>query len=113
MAKEFAKLSGTLWADGPPAAMPETEIPTPKLDSNLHVVVTREPFMDFYNLTLDDGTTEELELEECKQWFKERGANMDKLDKVMDHVWNFYRAEINIVNPKEQPRPKLAHAPKV
>ena len=93
--------------------MPETEIPTPKLENILHVVVTREPFMDFYNLTLDDGTTEELELEECKQWFKERGANMDKLDKALDQCWNFHLAEVNIRNPKQPRRPKLPYSPNI
>lgn len=91
--------------------MPENDAPTPKLDNLLHVIVTREPFMDFYTLTLDDGTTEELELEECKQWFKERGADMDKLDKALDQCWNFYRAEINIKHPKSPPKSKLPFAP--
>lgn len=82
-------------------------------ENSLHVVVTREPFMDFYLLTLDDGTTEEFEIEDCKRWFEDRGANMDIVDKAMDHCWNFYRAEINIRNPKEPPQPKLPHAPRL
>jgi hypothetical protein len=93
--------------------MPEEIIQTPKLDNTIHVVVTREPFIDFYTLALDDGTTEELEIEDCRQWFRERGANMDKVDKALDHCWNFHRAEMVIVNPKEPPRPKLAHSPKI
>jgi hypothetical protein len=93
--------------------MQEENIQTPKVETSMHVVVTREPFMDFYTLALDDGTTEEFEIEECKQWFRERGANMDKVDKALDHCWNFYYVEMNITNPKEPPRPKLAHAPKL
>lgn len=95
--------------------MPENAIPTPNVDAvpPLHVVVTREYGMEYLTLWLDDGTSEEFEVEECKQWFKDRGANMDKIDKALDHCWNFYRVELNIHNPKEPPKSKLAHAPKV
>jgi hypothetical protein len=93
--------------------MPTPDTPAPKLDTVLHVLVTREPFIDYFTITLDNGHTEELDPEECRQWFKERGGNMDIIEKALDHCWNFYRVEVNIQNPKEPPMPKLAHAPKL
>jgi len=80
---------------------------------SLHVLITREPFIDFFVVTLDNGHTEELEPEECRAWFKERGANMDKIEKALDHVWNFYRVEVNINNPKEPPMSSVPHAPRL
>jgi len=85
----------------------------PKLGNALHVVVTREPFMDFFLLTLDNGYTEELEVEDTRAWFKERGADMDKVEKALDHCWNFYYSEINILNPKEPNKSNLPHAPNI
>lgn len=67
----------------------------------LHVLILREPFSYFFELHLDNGQTEELEPDDCRAWFKERGADMDKIEKVLDHVWNFQRAEVFIKNPKE------------
>lgn len=69
--------------------------------------------MDFYVITMDDGYTEELEIEDCKQWFKDRGANMDAVDRALDHTWNFRRAEIVIRNPKEPLQSKLPYSPKL
>lgn len=79
----------------------------------LHVVVTRVMFDDFFVLLLDNGHTEELEVEDAKQWFKDRGADMDVVDKALDHCWNFLRAEVNINNPREPTLPKMIHAPKI
>ena len=66
----------------------------------IHVCVTREPFSDFYQLYLDDGQVEELEIEELKKWFDDRGADMYAVEKALDYVWNFQRAEITIRCPK-------------
>lgn len=93
--------------------MIDPNLPLPSVDGVLHVAITREPFIDYFVITLDNGHTEELEPEECRQWFKERGANMDKIEKLLDHVWNFHMGEVNIHNPKEPPLPKMAHAPKL
>lgn len=79
----------------------------------LHVLVTREMFSDYFVLTLDNGYTEELEPDDVRAWFKARGANMDVVEKCLDHAWNFMRAEININNPKEPSLPVLAHSPKL
>jgi hypothetical protein len=79
----------------------------------VHVVITREPFGDFFMLTLDNGHTEELGVEDTRLWFKERGAEMDKIEKVLDHCWNFYRSEVIIHKPKSPPLPLLPHAPKL
>ena len=93
-----------------------SETPSTPVAANppgLHVLLTREPWSDYFVITLDNGHTEELEVEECKQWFRERGANMDAMDRVFDHVWNFYRAEPVIKNPKEPSMPKVSHAPRL
>jgi len=84
----------------------------PKIDG-LHVVLTREPFIDYFTIILDNGYTEELEAEDCRTWFRERGANMDAIEKALDQCWNFYRSEVNIRNPKEPPRPILPHSPDI
>lgn len=60
--------------------------------------VTREPFSDFYHLYVDD-IIEELEIEDLRQWFNERGANMYEVEKALDYVWNFREAYITIRNP--------------
>ena len=79
----------------------------------MRVSVTREPFSDYFNITLATGHSEELETEETKQWFKDHGANMDVVDKALDHCWNFGSCEINIADFR-LPRSKLhAHAPKL
>ena len=96
--------------------MPQPVIPKPDLTTkraSLHVLITREPFIDYFVITLDNGHTEELEPEECRAWFKERGANMDVVEKSLDHVWNFYRVEVNINNPKEPPMSNIPHAPRL
>lgn len=89
------------------------EIPEVDDNSSLHIIIQREPFGDYFMLTLDNGHTEELEVEETRAWFKERGANMDKIEKVLDHVWNFYYAEVNLKNYREPQRPQLPYAPKL
>jgi len=66
---------------------------------------------EFFTLALDNGQTEELDPEETRTWFKVRGANMDAIEKVLDHVWNFQRAEVDIQNPKEPPMTRLPYAP--
>ncbi len=81
--------------------------------SGLHVFITREPFSDFFVIRLDNGHTEELEVEDTRQWFKDRGANMDKVEKVLDQVWNFQRAEVFFDTYKEPSLPSIPHAPKL
>ena len=87
--------------------------PEPKISDSLHVVITRPMWGEFFTLTLDNGQTEELDPEETRTWFKVRGANMDVIEKVLDHVWNFQRAEVDIENPKEPPATKLPYAPDI
>lgn len=79
----------------------------------VHVVILREPWMEYFTLVLDNGDSEELEVEDTRQWFRERGANMDAVEKALDQAWNFYRSEVNINKPKLPPQPKLPHAPKI
>lgn len=79
----------------------------------LHVLLTREPWSDFFTLTLDNGHTEELEVEDTRLWFKQRGANMDKIEKALDQTWNFQRCEVIIDNPKDPSLPALPYAPRL
>ena len=91
----------------------EPNISEPITPAGLHVLITREPFSDFFVITLDNGHSEELEVEDTRLWFKQRGADMDKMEKVLDHVWNFYRAEAIVDNPREPSVPKLAYSPRL
>lgn len=80
---------------------------------NLHVLITRPMWGEFFTLALDNGHTEELEPEEVRAWFKVRGADMDVIEKTLDHVWNFGRAEVNIANFKEPPVTRLPYSPDI
>ena len=94
--------------------MPETTpVPQVALPPGLHVLITREPFSDFFVITLDNGHSEELEVEDTRKWFKDRGADMDKMEKALDQTWNFQRCEVIIDNPREPLVAKLAHSPRV
>jgi hypothetical protein len=93
--------------------MLKSDISTSVLKVPLHVIILREPFGEFFTLVLDNRHTEELEPEDCRQWFKDRGADMQKVEKALDQTWNFYRAEVNIRNPKEPPMPQIPYAPKL
>jgi len=86
---------------------------TPLQNNNLHIIIQREMWSDFFVLTLDSGHTEELEVEQTREWFRVRGANMDKMEKVLDHCWNFGRAEAEIENPKEPPVTRLPYSPDI
>ncbi len=81
--------------------------------NNLNITIVRPMFSEFFTLILEDGQTEELDPEELRAWFKVRGADMDKLEKVFDHVWNFSRANVTIANPKTPPRSALPHSPDI
>lgn len=73
--------------------------------------VTRQPFGDYFTIILPNGHTEELEPDPAREWFKERGANMDVIEKVLDHVWNFYRAEVTVENYAEPVMKKSKYSP--
>ena len=81
--------------------------------NELYVVVRREMFSEFFTLELPDGSTEELDTEETYAWFKERGADMDAVDKALTHIWNFLKGGILIKNPKTPRRPVVPHAPQL
>lgn len=67
----------------------------------LHVEIEREPFMEWFTFKLSNGHTEDLEPDEARTWFRDRGANMEAVEKALDYAWNFYHAEVYIANPKE------------
>jgi len=81
--------------------------------SPIVVKLTRKPFMSWITITLKDGATEDLEPDDVRAWFKTRGARMDIVEKAMDHVWNFYVAEVTINSPKEPPRSLSKVVPRV
>ena len=87
-----------------------TSVPTGRA---ARVLVTREPFSDFYSLSVDNGQSEELEIEDVREWFLQHGANMDVVQKALDHVWNFYSVEIVIGNFCIPKKADHAYAPKL
>ncbi len=63
------------------------------------VKITRVPFSgDWFTLTLPNGFSEELEPDETRAWFKARGANLDKMEPILDSVWNFGEETVTIDN---------------
>lgn len=62
-----------------------------------------------------DGTieTEELEVDETYEWFRKRGADMIKVEKGLEHIWNFAKGVIEINNYKEPPIANPALEPKL
>ena len=82
-------------------------------DNALHIIIEREMWSEYFVLTLSSGHTEELDVEATREWFRVRGANMDAMEKVLDHCWNFGRSEALIINPKEPPVTRLPHSPNI
>lgn len=93
--------------------MPSSDVSVINPSNTLHVVITREMWGEFFTLTLDNGHTEELEPEDIRAWFKLRGADMDKVEKVLDQAWNFQRAEAIFDHYKEPKIVRLAHSPDI
>lgn len=79
----------------------------------MHVVILHEIYSDFFKIIQDNNYSDELEPEDARKWFQERGANMDAVEKALDHAWNFRRAEFYIQNPKTPVVNRPAHAPKI
>lgn len=68
----------------------------------LHVKIYREPWTTFVQLTLDNGYSEEFDdVDEVRQWFKCRGADMDKVEEALDWVFNFNQCDFFIQTPKD------------
>lgn len=67
---------------------------------DVRVFLTREPWGDTFTLNvLRDGrkSSEELEPDETRAWFKARGiTNVEALEKALDECWNFYQTVIVI-----------------
>ena len=73
----------------------------------LIVQLYRPQFDPCYTIVMPDGTSEELDDEECREWFKVRGADMLQVEKSMDYAWNLctgpnstYTCAVRINNPK-------------
>ena len=80
------------------------------------ILVTREPFTDFFILHVPRGDavhTEELDVDDTLEWFRAHGADMIAVDKALDHCWNFYKCAIEIENYREPPVKDPALAPKI
>jgi len=67
----------------------------------VRVVITRQPFIDYFTLRLENGYTYELEPEDTRAWFKIRNADMDTVERALDHCWNFGYSEVRIHNFRE------------
>jgi len=69
------------------------------------VKVSREIPMPWFKLDIvENGYTEELDPDECREWFKSRGASMDAVERALDYVWNFGNYKpvyVKITNPIE------------
>ncbi len=105
----------------PPVAPPATDAPTTGVPlKSLIFVVTRVPFSDFFMIHLVDpytgrpnGQTEELDVDETHEWFRQHGADMNLLEKALDHVWNFYKGAFEITGYKEPPVKNAAIRPRI
>jgi hypothetical protein len=71
------------------------------------VHLRRQPYCDFFEMQISDGSSEEMDPEEARQWFAQHGASMIAVEKAMDYCWNFYKATITIKNPRVPVRSKL------
>jgi hypothetical protein len=71
------------------------------------VNLRREPYCDWFIFQIDDGSSEELDPDDAREWFKQRGANMDVVEKALDYCWNFYKATITIKSPRKPRRSPL------
>ncbi len=89
------------------------KVPTDAAEAGVHIIILRPQFIEYFTIVLDNHYSEELEPDECRAWFKERGANMDAIEKALDHAWNFARVEVYIKNYREPLVNRLAHAPRI
>lgn len=89
------------------------EVPPNLPAGALFVAIYREMFSDFFHLTLQNGHSEEIHYEEIRNWFKERGAEMDPLEKALDEAWNFQHSTFIIVRPKTPFKDQGRHTPKL
>ena len=71
-----------------------------ELSEPLTVELTREPFSTLVTLKTGESS-EDLDWEDVREWFKMRGANMDVIEKALDRVYNFYSASVTIKNPRQ------------
>jgi hypothetical protein len=95
--------------DPSPTVVSDLAIPAEITTPDLRVHVTRIPFDDFFHLKyVKDGreTSEELDADETRKWFKERFkkppsretelAREEAIDKALDECWNFYETWITV-----------------
>ena len=64
------------------------------LTAPFHLVITREPWGDYFEFHLPNGDSLQFDPDEARDWLKSHGANPDGAEKALDHVWNFYYVEI-------------------
>lgn len=88
-------------------------------DVPIVVKLTREPFTHFFTIHVESGemqgSSEDLDPEETRTWFKSHGADMVVVEKALDECWNFYGARRDIrVRINKPTRPiKPPYAPKI
>lgn len=67
----------------------------------MQIKLTREPFAEYIVVHLPNGVTEEMEYEQCKEWFRVRGAKVRDIEPMLDEVWNSYEVNVEFGNYKE------------
>jgi hypothetical protein len=90
----------------------------PVAPRSLTVFITREPWTDFFILHVPDGKggwhpQEELDVDDTYEWFLQRGANKIRLEKALDHIWNFNKGAFEIENYREPPVRNPRLTPKI
>jgi len=88
------------------------KVPVPQ-GQPTQIKITREPWSDYFSISLPNGHSEELEVEETREWFRTHGADMDKIETVLDHVWNFGSAEVLVKNFRSPPALRSSHGPQI
>ena len=73
----------------------------------MRIKIEREIPLPWFTLKLEDGSTEELEPEDAREWFRLRGADMVQVNKAMDFIWNFgmYKPVYVVINKPKLYRP--------
>ena len=68
----------------------------------LTVAVSRIPFEDWVTVTMPGSAQSwQLDPEECREWFRIRGADMDAVEKATDYLYSGFPAvTITIRNPR-------------
>jgi len=82
-------------------------------DTPFHLIITREPWGDYFVFVLPNGDSLQFDPDEAREWLKVHGANEEAAEKALDHCWNFYHVELDFTNYREPKRVYDPMAPNV